>query len=179
MYANLKLAPHLAAVFSKSMWFSDVNMIVVSFIFILLKQFLHTFTAIRFAIQSRDCKLLITCLWLIGKSKTPYQIIMEVLVLLKYIKHPTVSKKSMKNLPFITTYHTYDVSCQRRSLYLVRVGGGIGVRLEGDEGSLCTRPPHQTLSPYNVGIRQVGSGNSLGDRTIILHLKQLISLEVS
>lgn len=25
--------------------------------------------------------------------------------------HPTVSKKSMKNLPFITTYHTYDVSC--------------------------------------------------------------------
>lgn len=37
MYANLKLAPHLAAVFSKYMWFSDVNMIVVSFIFILLK----------------------------------------------------------------------------------------------------------------------------------------------
>lgn len=39
-------------------------------------------------------------------------------------------------------------------------GWGIWVRLEGDEGSLCTRPPHQTLSLYNVGIRQVGSGNS-------------------
>lgn len=33
MYANLKLAPHLAAVFFKSMWFSDVNMIVISFYF--------------------------------------------------------------------------------------------------------------------------------------------------
>lgn len=28
MYANLKLAPHLAVIFFKYMWFSDVNMIV-------------------------------------------------------------------------------------------------------------------------------------------------------
>lgn len=94
MYANLKLAPHLAVVFFKYMWFSDVNMIVRFYFYFAELVFTH-FYCNKICISPRDRKS--PHYMSMANRKTAKPNNYGSASLLRYVERSIVSKNSMKN----------------------------------------------------------------------------------